>query len=280
MNLFALVVSGIVGTVLILTALLAQVLEWRDRLEKYPTLKKLTEAKVLRVLLLIFGIGLLAGVLEETNRIREALERPPVAPKPPLPINAQSLCGNNAMVPAQPGHGTTGVSGNKVAGNSNVLGTITQQGKNNIAQQGSGNTATINAVPPARRIKPEASSSMLPDLMASKPTVNVRAVTGDNEAQQLGVDIYATLKSAGWTMQNPIVMSFIKVGGPVEPGVTVFFRGAPVTSNTQLSLPNSDPKMALANLLRKSDVTVNFVPQLDTPEGFLDIQVGPAPNPD
>jgi hypothetical protein len=230
--------------------------------------------------LLIFGIGVLAGVLEEINGVREALERPPAAQKPPLPINVQGLCGSGNAVPAQPNRPTAGVSGNKVAGSNNVLGTITQQGKNSIAQQGIVNTATINAIPPPRRIKPEDITSMLPNLMASKSTVNVRAVGGDNEAQQLGVDIYGTLKAAGWTMQNPIVISFIKVGGPVEPGVTVFIHGDPVSSTTQVSLPNNDPRMALANLLRKSNIAVSFVPQMTTPEGLLDIQVGPAPNPD
>jgi hypothetical protein len=278
MNLFVVILSGAVGAVVLLLGLLAQVLEWTDKLEKYPALKKFAEAKALRVVLLVVGIGLLAGVLEEANRVREALERPPAQQKVQPPTNPQADC-NNA-VPASPNRGGAGVSGNKVVGKDNVLGTVTQQGKNNIAQQGNGNNATINAVPPPRRIASADSAAMLPMLMASKPTVNVRAPMGDNEAQQLGVDIYSTLKAARWTMQNPIVMSFTKVGGPVEPGVTVFIHGAPVTGTSQLTLPDTDPKMALANLLRKSGISVNFVPQLDTPEGIMDIQVGPAPNPD
>jgi len=280
MNLVTVAVGVIVGTGIILIALLAQLLEWRNRLDNYPTLKKFAEAKLLRVVLLIFAIGLLAGVLEEANQVRELLERPPAVQKPPLPINIQGLCQGVNVVPKRPDPSTAGVSGNKVTGNSNVLGTISQRGKNNIAQQGSGNSATINAIPPARRIKPEDSASMLPALTASKPTVKVRAVAGDNEAQQLGVDIYNTLKAAGWTMQNPVVMSFFKVGGPVEPGVTVFVHGEPVVSSTQVSLPANDPRMALANLFRKANVSVVFEPQMDTPEGLLDIQVGPAPNPD
>ncbi len=70
-----------------------------------------------------------------------------------------------------------------------------------------------------RRIKPEGSAIVMPMLAASRARVNVRAPAGDNEGQQLGIDIYGTLKVAGWTMENPIVMSFMNIGGPVEPGI-------------------------------------------------------------
>jgi hypothetical protein len=52
MNFFAGVVAITVGTVILLIALLAQVLEWRTKLDKHPTLKKLAEAKLLRLVLL------------------------------------------------------------------------------------------------------------------------------------------------------------------------------------------------------------------------------------
>jgi hypothetical protein len=83
------------------------------------------------------------------------------------------------------------------------------------------------------------------------------------------------LKNSGWTMQNLIVMSAMKVGGPFEPGVVIYRHGDPVS--TSISLPNGDPLLALKALFEKTQLKFMFSQRMGTPEGVIDIEVGPAP---
>jgi hypothetical protein len=73
--------------VLVIFVIIATALGWLEWLDKYPTIKKIVEAKALRATLLIVAIVLLFGVFEDINTVREALYVPPVTPKtPPAPI--------------------------------------------------------------------------------------------------------------------------------------------------------------------------------------------------
>jgi hypothetical protein len=61
------------------------------------------------------------------------------------------------------------VSSSKIAGHDNaVVGSIVQQGRNNLAQNGNNNTTTINDIPPERRIKPEDTTIVIPMLTANR----------------------------------------------------------------------------------------------------------------
>jgi hypothetical protein len=276
------IASLIAAFVLIIGAVISELLSWTDRLEKHPRLKKFSEAKALRAVLFFVSIGLLAVVLRDVNGIREALNAPPPRQRPPAQVNLKDLAREatiqspKAAATARPNNG--GISSRAIAGHDNPLvGSIYQQGRNNVAQNGNNNTTTINDIPPERRIKPEDSASVMPMLEASRARVNVRAPSGDNEAQQLGLDIYGTLKAAGWTMENQIVLSFISVGGPVDPGITLFIHGEPVTGIKEVQLPNGHPLLSLKALFEKAGLKFVAVPQLTTPENLIDIQVGPAP---
>jgi hypothetical protein len=276
------IASLIAALVLIFVAVIGELLSWTDKLEKHPQLKKYSEAKALRAVLFFVSIGLLAAVLRDVNGIREALNAPPLRLRPPAQVNLGDLAPNTTTqsekAPATVRPNNSGISRSRIAGHDNaVVGSIIQQGRNNVAQNGNYNTTTINDLPPERRIKPEDSASVLPMLASSPARVNVRAPTGDNEAQQLGLDIYGTLKSAGWTMENRIVMSFINVGGPVDPGITLFIHGEPVTGMKEVQLPNGHPLLSLKALFEKAGLKFVAVPQLTTPEDLIDIQVGPAP---
>ena len=276
------IASLIAAFVLIAGAIIGELLSWTDKLEKHPRLKKYAEAKALRAVLFFVAISLLAVVLRDVNGIREALNAPPSRQRPPAQVNLQDLVPRTAIqsakAPATARPNNSGVSGSAIGGHDNaVAGSIIQQGRNNVAQNGINNTATINDIPPERRIKPEASTSVMPMLAASRARVNVRAPLGDNEAQQLGLDIYDTLRAAGWVMENRIVMSFEKIGGPVEPGITLFIHGEPVTETKEVRLPDGDPLLSLKALFEKAGLEFGSVPQLTTPEGLIDIQVGPAP---
>jgi len=185
------IASLIAAFVLIAGAIIGELLSWTDKLEKHPRLKKYAEAKALRAVLFFVAISLLAVVLRDVNGIREALNAPPSRQRPPAQVNLQDLVPRTAIqsakAPATARPNNSGVSGSAIGGHDNaVAGSIIQQGRNNVAQNGINNTATINDIPPERRIKPEASTSVMPMLAASRARVNVRAPLGDNEAQQLG----------------------------------------------------------------------------------------------
>lgn len=188
MNLLTVVIGAIVGTAIILLTLLAQVLEWRDRLEKYPTLKKIVEAKVLRVVLLVFAIGLLAGVLEEINQVREALDKPPAVQKPPLQISIESLCGDSgAAGKAKPNKaGTPQTVINAPNGFGITGGNVTNPTVNNFA-------------PPERHLDTQqvvqltAFAATLPDTSSYLVFEDVT----DKEAQQYAYQIWKIFDSQG-----------------------------------------------------------------------------------
>jgi hypothetical protein len=74
-----------------------------------------------------------------------------------------------------------------------------------------------------------------------------------------------------------IVMSAMKVGGPFEPGVVVYFHGQPVTSNTSISLPSGHPLLVLQTLFQKAQLKFMMASKLDVPEDLIQVEVGPAP---
>jgi hypothetical protein len=271
--------ASLIGAIIILAgSVIAQSLEWLGKIEKYPWLKKIVEARVLRVILLCLSIGLFATVLMDVDAIRVRLSSPPPRPSAPAPINPKDLSCTSIQIakPAPATNNNSGVVGSKVSGHDNsVVGSINQNGRNNIAQTGPNSTATINDMPPERRIKADLAPSLGLILASSRGRVDVVAMAGNNEAQQLGADIYALLKSSGWTMEHSIVMSAMKVGGPFEPGILIYRHGEPVA--TVLSLQNGDPLLVLKAFFEKAQLKFGFSQRLDVPEGVIAIEVGPAP---
>jgi hypothetical protein len=110
--------------------------------------------------------------------------------------------------------------------------------------------------------------------------VRILAPEGDNEAQQLGVDFYETFKAAHWHMNDPIVMSFREIGAPIPSDVIVFDHGEPVTTPTPVLtiLQPGDPGIGLKAFLIQTGFKFHFERRLGTPEGIIDIQIGPNPN--
>jgi hypothetical protein len=84
-----------------------------------------------------------------------------------------------------------------------------------------------NFGPIVRRILPEERPALIEILEHGTATVSIMAPVGDNNCQQLGVDLYETFKAAKWKMKDPIVLSFEHIGGPVEPDIMVSAHGTP-----------------------------------------------------
>jgi hypothetical protein len=278
-NLMATITSFVVSVCLIAFSIFCALLDWTEKLNKYPRLKKLGEARIPRTILLFSALGLLAVVLHDLNEVLDKMNAPPLHQPAPAPINLKELAPFTAAQIAKPSHpGNSGISSSTIAGHDNaVAGSVNQSGRNNIAQTGPNSSATINEVPPERRIKPDVVTSAGPVLAASRARVNVIVMAGDNEAQQLGVDIYNLLKNSGWTMENQIVVSAMKVGGPFEPGVVIYRHGEPVTTETTVSLPAGHPLLALRAFFEKAQLKYTAQQRMGTPEGVIDIEVGPSP---
>ncbi len=138
------------------------------------------------------------------------------------------------------------------------------------------NPTVNNYVPPDRKIISTDREALRAILRkGNQQSVNVAAPPGDNEAQRLGVQIYSLLQESGWTMKNPIVMSYQIVGGPTDYGITVFTHGEPVASMT--TLPDNHPLLLLKQLFSKENLQYHFEARLGTPSDVIDIQIGTVP---
>jgi len=91
-------ITLVVALLIVIIVVFGEILEWMDKLEKYPGLKKFAEAKVLRVSLLVVAILALGAVMNDLNGIRDSLKTPPPSPKAPRPLTANEL----APCPAPP----------------------------------------------------------------------------------------------------------------------------------------------------------------------------------
>ena len=131
-------VTFIAALILVLFGVIGQVLEWVGKLDNHPFIKKFVEAKVLRVALLIVTLLLLSEVFIDLNEVREGLNHPPPAQKPPLPLTAQDLCPSPAQTPPS----SKPSSSKAMSGGIKIHGSVTQKGQ--INQIGPNSQATIN----------------------------------------------------------------------------------------------------------------------------------------
>jgi hypothetical protein len=133
---------------IVIFAIIGKVFKFSEWLEKYPNIKKIAESGTTYVVLLIVAILLLAGVFQDINAVREALNVPPPSPKaPPAPIiykdEPPANLGNIAKNPSK-----SNAQISKTSGSGSPA--IAQSGQNNIAQVGDYNKATINPESPEK----------------------------------------------------------------------------------------------------------------------------------
>jgi hypothetical protein len=76
-------INLILALAIILFAVIGKIFKFSEWLEKYPNIKRVAESGTTYVVLLIVAILLLAGVFQNINAVREALNVPPPSPKAP-----------------------------------------------------------------------------------------------------------------------------------------------------------------------------------------------------
>jgi hypothetical protein len=72
-----------IAIALVLFATVGKVFLFSEWLEKHPIIKKIAESRTTYIVLLIVVIGLLAGVFQDINAVREVLNTHPPSPKVP-----------------------------------------------------------------------------------------------------------------------------------------------------------------------------------------------------
>ena len=149
---------------------------------------------------------------------------------------------------------------------------ITQNGTNNIAQQGNNNSATINTGLPKR---PPINAKKLTDGIAHiGVAVHVSAIANSPEAYEYAFQILRAIQDAKVDTGPDGVRSFMIVGAPWS-GVMVSYHGDAATG-TQVSVLGDSPVGRLIEAMQNAGVRdISVHPDPAFPVDTLTISVGP-----
>jgi len=203
-----------IAIALVLIAIIGKAFWYSEWLEKHQNIKKIAESRTTYVILLIVAIGLLAGVFQDINAVREALNVPPPSPKaPPPPIfvvqelaphvsrEKASKSVSSSKPPIQINNAPNGIA---IGG-----GTVT-------------NPTVNNFVPPSRSLEGLDRTNLVNALSLTKSKAIVRYPVSDNEASHFAQKISGILKDAGWEVVGDLP---IPITGDFPPGLRVGFHG-------------------------------------------------------
>jgi hypothetical protein len=114
-------------------------------------------------------------------------------------------------------------------------------------------------------------------LSAHPAKINVAALSGDEEAVQLGQQLYSTFSKAGWTMMDTGIGSVMLIGPPSY-GVSISYHGEkPGADQKSVETPLSTPLRALAVALQSSGLKLIANPSPNIPEDTFQLVVWRIP---
>lgn len=176
-----------VTIVLVVFSVFGLVFDWLGKLERYPKVEKIVEARLLRTVLLIVAIILLVGVFQDINAVREDLKVPPPAPKtPPAPVfiveYPATRSNANPQRPSVAQQVNNAPNGIAIGG-----GTVTNPTVNNFAAP--------NRQLTSQQIRSMKSSAQA--LCSTLPRIDVTASNANQEAQRYALGFVNVLKSGG-----------------------------------------------------------------------------------
>jgi hypothetical protein len=159
-----------------------------------------------------------------------------------------------------------------------VVGKIAQHGQQNIAQMGNGNQATITLKNPEWLISDEEQNDLITQLSGTHGRVRISAEQGHNEAFHLAGRLYEIFHSAGWTIEDSTVRTFITVNGISFGGITVHYDG-PAPVNGKAAINSHDHPAAYLAVMSLSSLKVPLEVSPATDNRYLpdevDLDVGP-----
>lgn len=136
---------------------------------------------------------------------------------------------------------------------------------------------TVTIEQPARRIPTETRAEMVAELSKQPGKIKISAVANNEEAYRLAQDFFEVLKGAGWEIQDNSIEVFM-AGGPPLVGVIVKVHGEPVGPGVEITIPATEPVIALIPWLKRLNLSVSGQRYPDIPEGATYLEIGLRPS--
>jgi len=205
-------------------------------------------------------LGIVAAFFVPDVRRKLGLEKPAAPPSPTQATQPlQTVAAPKSSAPVAPKqkterHPNATVQQNKGNGSNSSIGSVVQQGTNNILQQGNGNQATIVGVVPSppRKLSKEQLDGLISAVSGQPIKILILYGQHDEEAYQLAKQISEALVVAGWTLIQPPTEAMIarEGGGPLY-GMEVRWHGARLPAGTPVHFDSSTPWGALSLQLKR-----------------------------
>jgi hypothetical protein len=248
-SLFADAIKIALAIAIVLAAIIGKVFMFSEWLEKHPNIKKVAESGITYAVLLIVAIVLLAGVFQDINAVREALNVRPAAPKaPPAPIVVKEEPPARSSPGPKPSPTFSAEINNAPNGIAIGGGTVTNPTVNNFGT-------------PSRRLTSQqisAIKSSAQGLCSTLPPIAVTAANANQEAQRYALDFFNALKGGGCNADLALPIPGLM------PNVIGLYVGVRDTRNLE---PTAE---ALKQILSKTEIPYSVAPM--KPDFFSDKQ--------